>query len=190
MQIPTEVQQLANVLMAIGLAIVGIANVIVHRQSKKKPSVAIDAPELIVYLEDNQADIERMQRSLHKAGVLNPLLIVTSAEEVLAILRELKPRPLILLSDARMTSDNYRLLDLLRGDTRTRAIPVVLVTTKAEDIEMYQRGILCHILKPITVGSMVECLGSHGFRWQMYADQARISDIGEVKNVSNKRQSI
>jgi CheY-like chemotaxis protein len=174
--LPPEVQQISNWLIAIGVTIIALANWYVHFQSKKKPKVFIVPPKDILYLEDDLGDITTLMRIFKKAGIINKLVSFTTAEELILFLRDVEPNklPMLIFSDARVMANEYSLLESIRAAQKGRPLPIALITSKPEDLDMYQHGVVCHLSKPITIGQVVECLGLHGFVWEIHESRASV----------------
>ena len=56
----------------------------------------------------------------------------------------------------------------IKGDPRTRAIPVVMLTSSREErdiVESYQLGVNSYIVKPVDFDQFIEAVRQLGFYW-------------------------
>jgi two-component system response regulator len=114
----------------------------------------------IVMVEDNEDDYEAMERCFRLAHIRNPVKWCKSGREALDYLRcegffkgEPFPAPAVVLMDLNMPGmDGRKALEHIKADPNLRRIPVVILTTSADegDIERcYELGAASFIQKPI-----------------------------------------
>lgn len=114
----------------------------------------------IVMVEDNEDDYEAMERCLKLANVRNPIQWCKNGKDALDYLRSEGayagapfPAPALVLLDLNMPGlDGRKTLDQIKRDPNLRRIPVVVLTTSADegDVEQcYELGAASYIQKPI-----------------------------------------
>jgi CheY-like chemotaxis protein len=93
------------------------------------------APVNILLVEDNDIDVETVERAFHKYKVANPVTVAVDGVEALQILRgegghDKFPRPYIILLDLNLPRMNgVELLEELRKDDELRDSVVFVLTT-------------------------------------------------------------
>lgn len=163
---------LTSVGMAIGTIIVATANFIVNHRSKVPATLAIKSevsePKVIIYVDDNPDDTDLLVRQLRNIGLRNPVVSFHSSEQAYLYMHE-HDNVLLLVTDAHMVSNGYKLLDLVKQDPDIQDMPVVILSgSTPESVEMYRRGATCYAEKPLDVAELLHCLYMHGFSWEMY----------------------
>lgn len=107
----------------------------------------------ILIVEDDLVDVMSIERAFKKCKVLNPILNATNGMEALAMLRGESARPMIILLDLNMPLMNgIEFLHELRTDPQLQDIPVVVLTTSDEEIDIvnaYKYNVAGYIIKPI-----------------------------------------
>jgi CheY-like chemotaxis protein len=131
----------------------------------------------ILLVEDNHNDAELTMRALRKNNFLNKLFWVKDGVEALDFVRcegEYEGRnpqelPKLVLLDLKMPRlDGLDVLRELKGDPRTRGIPVVAMTSSNEErdlTESYRLGVNGYVTKPVQFGSFVEAVAQIGMFW-------------------------
>jgi len=108
---------------------------------------------IILLVEDDQLDVISVQRSLKNLEVDYELHTAYNGIEALALLREKKLTPDVILLDLNMPKMNgIEFLKVLRSDSALNEIEVFIMTTSAEtvDHDAAQRlGISGYIIKPL-----------------------------------------
>jgi CheY-like chemotaxis protein len=115
----------------------------------------------ILLVEDNPDDLELTLRALRKANIANHIHIARDGAEALEFVfcegphasRKIEDTPKMILLDLKLPRvDGLEVLQRLKGDERTRAIPVVVLTSSKEQrdiVESYQLGVNSYIVKPV-----------------------------------------
>ena len=128
------------------------------------------AEPLILLVEDNADDIALTLRAFKKNELLNDVVVARDGQEALDYLfcegeyleRELHTLPEMVLLDINMPRVNgLEVLDKMRKDSRTEAIPVVMLTTSDEQgdvIKSYQLGANSYIRKPMGFSQFVRAI--------------------------------
>ena len=132
----------------------------------------------ILLAEDSDQDAEITQRALKKGNILNKLVRVKDGAEALDFLfcdGEFKGRkggnPRLVLLDLKMPKmDGMDVLKAIRSDARTRAIPVVMLTSSAEErdmVESYRLGVNSYLVKPVETEKFVDVITKAGHYWML-----------------------
>jgi two-component system response regulator len=136
-------------------------------------SAAVD----ILLVEDNAQDAELTIRALKKHNLANRLIAVEDGVEALDFLfgrgkyaaRELSQPPKVVLLDLKLPKmSGLEVLRELKQDERTRAIPVVIVTSSREDPDIktaYGLGANSYVVKPVDFDAFAEAVSSLGLYW-------------------------
>ena len=133
----------------------------------------------ILLVEDNPRDAELTIRALKKKNLANNLFHVEDGVEALDYLfargkyseRDINDAPKVVLLDLKLPRINgLEVLSAIKSDERTQAIPVVVVTSSAEDPDIktaYQLGANSYVLKPVQFDSFMEAMVKVGIYWLM-----------------------
>jgi CheY-like chemotaxis protein len=131
----------------------------------------------ILLVEDNPRDLELTQRALRKANLTNNIHIARDGVEALEFLfcegahvsRKANERPKVILLDLKLPKmDGLEVLKRIKADPRTRAIPVVVLTSSKEQsdvVESYHLGVNSYIVKPVNFERFAEAVQNLGMYW-------------------------
>ncbi len=130
----------------------------------------------ILLVEDSDADAEMTARALRKGNVVNKVVRVRDGVEALEfIFREGEfsgrggGHPRLILLDLKMPRlSGIDVLRRLKADERTKVIPVVVLTTSAEEqdvVDSYQLGVNSYLVKPVDVGAFNSVIAQTGLYW-------------------------
>jgi two-component system response regulator len=131
----------------------------------------------ILLVEDNPRDLELTMRALRKNHLANAITSVTDGEEALDFLfargkyagRSMENGPRVVFLDLKLPKvDGIEVLRQVKADERTKRIPIVVVTSSAEErdrVESYQLGVNSYVVKPIEFDSFVKTISDLGFYW-------------------------
>jgi CheY-like chemotaxis protein len=140
----------------------------------------------ILLVEDNPQDLELTQRALRKAHVTNCIQVVRDGVEALEFIfcegrhaaRRMEDTPKVILLDLKLPKlDGLEVLRRLKGDPRTKAIPVVMLTSSKEQsdlIESYQLGVNSYIVKPVNFEGFVAAVQQLGMYWLLLNQPPKI----------------
>ena len=124
----------------------------------------------LLLVEDNPHDLELTLRALQKANVANRVEIARDGVEALDYVfaegrhakRRVTDTPRLILLDLKLPKiDGLEVLKRIKGDARTRSIPIVVLTSSKEQrdvIESYKLGVNSYIVKPVTFEALVDIL--------------------------------
>src|SRR6185369_5596427 len=122
----------------------------------------------IFLVEDNPDDEALMLRALKKNHIANEIVVARDGVEALDYLfatgeyngRNVKEQPQLILLDLKLPKiDGLEVLKRLRNDELTKFIPVVILTTSAEQkdiVESYHLGANSYVQKPIDFNEFIE----------------------------------
>ena len=131
----------------------------------------------ILLVEDNPTDAELAIRTLKKSNLANNLVWVKDGAEALDFIfatgtysaRDVKNGPKVILLDLRLPKvDGMEVLRRVKGDERTRTIPVVVLTSSKEDrdvAESYHLGVNSYISKPVEFDAFAKTVSELGLYW-------------------------
>ncbi len=126
----------------------------------------------ILLVEDNPMDVDLTVRAFARRHMLNPVEVARDGEEVLARLAQWEqgePGPLLILLDLKLPRiDGLEVLQHLKAHPRFRCIPVVVLTTSAEDRDIeraYQLGVNSYIVKPVSFEKFIEVTANIEIYW-------------------------
>jgi len=132
----------------------------------------------ILLVEDNPNDAELTMRTLRKGNLANHVSWVKDGAEALefifrngAYAGRPDQNPRLILLDLKLPKvDGIEVLKRLKADDRTRAIPVVMVTSSAECrdiVESYKLGVNSYVVKPVEFEQFSETVAKAGFYWML-----------------------
>ena len=131
----------------------------------------------VLIVEDNPQDLELTQRALKKANLTNRIQVVRDGAEALEFIfcrgafaeRKMDSGPKMVLLDLKLPKvDGLEVLRQIKGDSRTKAIPVVVLTSSKEQkdvVESYQLGVNSYIVKPVNFEGFATAVGELGLYW-------------------------
>lgn len=131
----------------------------------------------ILLVEDNPDDEALMIRALKKNNIANDIIVTRDGAEALDYLfatgefseRDLDEMPQLILLDLKLPKiDGLEVLRRLRSDERTKFIPVVVLTTSAEQrdiIDSYHLGANSYVQKPVDFNEFMKATLQLGTYW-------------------------
>ena len=131
----------------------------------------------ILLVEDNARDLELTMRALSKHKLANHVTAVRDGAEALDFLfargahsdRSVDDGPQVIFLDLKLPKvDGIEVLRQIKADERTRSIPVVVVTSSAEErdlVETYRLGVNSYVVKPIDFDAFMKTIADLGFYW-------------------------
>ena len=130
----------------------------------------------ILLVEDNPNDEMLALHAFKKHHLANKIHVVRDGAEALEFVfctgiyadRSFVNPRLILLDKKLPLVDGMEVLREIRADARTRLIPVVMLTSSAEDrdiVESYQLGVNSYIVKPVDFEQFSETARQLGYYW-------------------------
>jgi two-component system, response regulator len=133
-------------------------------------------PVEILLVEDNPQDAEIALRALKRANFANHVQWLKDGEEALSFLfsegeysDKPVPRPRVMLLDIKMPKvDGIEVLKRIKADSRTRSIPVVMLTSSKEESDLvrsYDLGVNSYLVKPVDFQRFSEEVVRVGYYW-------------------------
>jgi two-component system response regulator len=131
----------------------------------------------ILLVEDNIHDAEMTIRSLKKVNLANNLFHVKDGEEALEFIfaqgkfagRDLVNAPKVILLDIKMPKvDGIEVLRRIKADEATRCIPVVIMTSSKEELDIvssYELGVNSYVVKPVDFEGFAKAVSELGLYW-------------------------
>jgi CheY-like chemotaxis protein len=132
---------------------------------------------MILLVEDNADDELLTLRALKANNIENKVFVVRDGVDALDFLfctntyadRDPHALPQLILLDVKLPKmDGLEVLRRLRADSRTRLLPVVMLTSSKEEqdlIESYESGANSYMRKPVDYTQFVEYVGHMGSYW-------------------------
>jgi two-component system response regulator len=133
--------------------------------------------KVILLIEDNPDDEELTLRALAKSGISNKVIVCRDGADALNYIfgranykgRDPADYPAITLLDLKLPKvDGLTVLERIRGDSRTRLMPVAILTSsKLEEdlIRGYELGANSYVRKPVKSESFIEAIHQLGNYW-------------------------
>ena len=132
----------------------------------------------ILLVEDSKADADMTMRTLRKRGIANNVEWVKNGVEAMDYLfREgvYADRPggtpkLVLLDLKMPLMDGLQVLERMKSDPRTKAIPVVMMTSSREEGDLlasYRLGVNSYVVKPVDFRDFAEMVSEVGMYWML-----------------------
>jgi two-component system response regulator len=133
-------------------------------------------PVEILLVEDNAQDAEITLRALKRSKLASHVQWLKDGEEALKFLfsqgqyEDLPPpHPRVMLLDIKMPKvDGIEVLKHLKSDSRTRSIPVVMLTSSCEESDLvrsYDLGVNSYLVKPVDFQRFSEEVTRLGYYW-------------------------
>ncbi|MES2309859.1 MAG: response regulator [Verrucomicrobiota bacterium] len=131
----------------------------------------------ILLVEDNPQDLELTLRALKKSKVSNAVHVARDGAEALDYIfcegtyknRPNKEAPKVILLDLKLPKvDGLEVLQKLKSDPKTKAIPIVVLTSSKEQkdiIESYKLGVNSYIVKPVNFEGFTSAVENLGLYW-------------------------
>ena len=130
----------------------------------------------ILLAEDNETDAEMTIRALRRKNLANNLVWVKDGAEALdfifrrgAYASRPNGTPKLVLLDLKMPKvDGIEVLREVKSNDETRSIPVVMLTSSAEEkdiVASYSLGVNSYIVKPVNFDSFSTTVSRLGIYW-------------------------
>ena len=124
----------------------------------------------ILLVEDNANDAELTLRALKQRNLANQVHLCRDGAEAMDFFAgRSSPVPKVVLLDLKLPKvDGLEVLRRLKSETRTKAIPIVVLTSSREepDIERaYALGANSYIVKPVDFEAFARAVSDVGLYW-------------------------
>jgi CheY-like chemotaxis protein len=118
----------------------------------------------VLLVEDSQYDAELILRAFRREGLANDLIWLKDGVAALEYLFA----KLVLLDLKLPKVDGQEVLQRIKSDPRTRAIPVVMLTSSREESDIlrsYDAGVNSYVVKPVDFDKFTEAVRQLGLYW-------------------------
>ena len=131
----------------------------------------------ILLVEDSPNDLELALHALRKENLANSVEVARDGEEALEFIfcrgkyahRNFNHPPRLILLDLKLPKvDGLQVLREIKDDHRTKAIPVVILTSSKEEkdlVESYRLGVNSYIQKPVDFEQFRSSIKQIGLYW-------------------------
>ena len=131
----------------------------------------------ILLVEDNPDDLEMTLHALRQGGIANRIQTTRDGAEALDFIfcqgafatRNMTDGPRMILLDLKLPKvDGKEVLTHIKGDVRTRKIPVIVMTSSQEQndvVDSFDLGVNSYIVKPVDFDQFVEAVKQLGTYW-------------------------
>lgn len=131
----------------------------------------------ILLVEDNPRDAELTLRALKKNNLANNIYVAHDGAEALDfffcrgkfVKRSFTNPPKVVLLDLKLPKiSGLEVLKIVKGDTRTSHIPIVVVTSSNQEPDMkeaYALGVNSYVVKPVDFDQFINAMSSLGLYW-------------------------
>jgi two-component system response regulator len=136
--------------------------------------------KIILLVEDNPDDVELTLRAFRKNNIGNKVDVAKDGVEALDYLfgvgmhagRDVKELPVVILLDLKLPKiDGLEVLKRIRQDERTKLLPVVILTSSAEQkdvINGYKLGANSYVRKPVDFDQFAKAIKHLGLYWLIW----------------------
>jgi two-component system response regulator len=132
---------------------------------------------IILLVEDNPDDVELTLRAFKKSKIANEIVVAGNGQEALDYLfatgahagRDPTVMPEVILLDLNLPIiDGLSVLRRIRSDSRTKRLPIVVLTSSKEEkdvISSYDLGANSYVRKPVDFAQFVSAAQQLGLYW-------------------------
>lgn len=141
----------------------------------------------VLLVEDDQDDLDMILRALRKANLADRVQVARDGAEALEFVfrqgahggRRIEDEPKVIFLDLKLPKvGGLEVLERIKGDPRTREIPVVILTSskeRADVLDGYRLGVNSYVVKPMSFGPFVAAVQELGAYW-LARNQPRTSE--------------
>jgi len=133
--------------------------------------------KIILLVEDNPDDVDLTLRAFSKSRIANDVVVARDGAEALEYLtstgkyagKDVRELPQVVLLDLHLPKiSGFEVLRAIRADPNTKLLPVVILTSSAEEndiLESYGLGVNSYIRKPVDFHLFTETVRNLGMYW-------------------------
>ncbi|MGO9838924.1 MAG: response regulator [Polyangiaceae bacterium] len=138
----------------------------------------------ILLVEDNASDEKLTLLAFKKCGVANEVVVVRDGADALDYVfgtgkhagRDARVLPTLVLLDLKLPKvDGFEVLRRIRGDERTKLLPVVVLTASKEEedvLNSYALGANAYVRKPVEFAEFAQAAKTVGLFWLLLNEPA------------------
>ncbi len=142
----------------------------------------------LLLVEDNPQDLELALLALREAIPITRIQVARDGAEALEYVfcegphaaRRITDTPRVIFLDLKLPKiDGLEVLKRIKGDPRTKLIPIVVLTSSREQrdvVESYQLGVNSYIVKPVNFERFSEAVRNLGLYWQNLNQPPKVAD--------------
>lgn len=126
----------------------------------------------VLLVEDSPADIDLTRRAFARRKLANPIEVARDGDEALRWIARWEagePLPLVILLDLKLPGmGGLEVLAQWKSHTVSRAVPVVVLTSSAEDTDIhaaYRLGANSYIVKPVDFAKFLDVAAQIELYW-------------------------
>lgn len=131
----------------------------------------------ILLVEDCPEDLEMTRRALRNINLGNSIQVARDGAEALDFIfcegefagRQIEDTPKLILLDLKLPKvDGLEVLQRIKGDASTKQIPVVILTSSKEQVDVvksYALGVNSYIVKPVNFEGFTKAVQELGMYW-------------------------
>ena len=131
----------------------------------------------ILLVEDNKSDALLTIRALKKHNLANNLIHLIDGAQALDFIfgkgeyagRDVENTPKVIFLDIKMPKvSGLEVLRAIKGDERTKRIPIVMMTSSKEEKDIFdshQLGVNSYVVKPVGFENFAKTISELGFYW-------------------------
>jgi two-component system response regulator len=146
----------------------------------------------ILLVEDNQDDMDLALHALKREKLANHIFVARDGEEALDFLfcrgkfgqRSFDHPPKLVLLDLKLPKvDGMEVLKQIKSDSRTKTIPVVMMTSSKEErdlVQSYDLGANSYIQKPVDFDQFRETVKTVGLYWLVTNQPVPVNGVHEL----------
>lgn len=142
----------------------------------------------ILLVEDSEHDIELTISALDEHNLANKVDVARDGAEALdylyrrgAFADRVSGHPIVVLLDLKMPRvDGLEVLRQMKGDAELKSIPVVMLTSSAEEqdlIRSYELGVNAYVVKPVKFQQFLESVRQLGCFWALINEPPPIAPL-------------
>jgi two-component system response regulator len=133
--------------------------------------------KIILLVEDNPDDVDLTLRALRRFHIANEVIVANDGVEAIDYLfgtgshdgRDTRTQPAVVLLDLKLPKvDGMQVLKQMRSNEHTRRIPVVILTSSNEEVdvlESYNLGANSYVRKPVDFKQFYDAVQQLGLYW-------------------------
>lgn len=140
----------------------------------------------ILLVEDNTDDLDMTLHALRRVNLANQISIARDGEEAMDFIfcrgahsqRKIEKCPKVVVLDLKLPKiDGLEVLRSMKGDPRTKNIPVVMLTSSKEQcdvLQSYDLGVNSYIVKPVDFTQFAEAVQRLGLYWLLFNQPPKV----------------